>query len=217
MRDKSVERAGVRVPADGVGTRFGRNCLHRLQTVIVNDADDPWRSDGYIQAGQSRIVHDDVRLSGQRDAPEHRSRVAMQGDQFRAVGRTEKTLARDGQAVRPSDRDLDSARYLKLGRVEDDNLSRLLNISVDVLSGRIINSPSRSTRKRDRRDHPRLINVNHRYSAVHPRRIADIEHEQTTSGWVVCKAIGTITDPNSAEQRLVRAAVDAHPSTATVG
>src|SRR5262245_65991389 len=120
----------------------------------------------------------------------------MQGDQSFAIGRAEETLAGDGQAVRPSDRDLDSARYLKLSCVEDDNLSRLLNISVDVLSGRIINSPARSTRKRDRRDHPHLMNVNHRYRAVHPRRIADIEHEQTTPTRVVCKAIEKITHLN---------------------
>src|SRR5262245_54116181 len=140
-----------------MGPWLSLNRLQHLQVFFVDNADDPWRSDGYIQASQFPIVHDDVRLSGQSEAPEHRSRVAMQGDQFRAVGRTEKTLARDGQAVRPSDRDLDSARYLKLGWVEDDNLSRLLNISVDVLSGRIINSPSRSTRKRDRRSEERRV------------------------------------------------------------
>src|SRR4030095_8803706 len=103
-----VERADVRVPADGVGTRLGRNCLHRLQTVIVNDADDPWRSDGYIQTSQSRIVHHDVRLSRQCDAPEYRSRVAMQGDQRFAIGRAEETLAGDNQAMRASNWNVES-------------------------------------------------------------------------------------------------------------
>ena len=83
--------------------------LQRLQALIVDDADDSRRSDGYIQASQSRIVHHDVRLSRQRDAPEHRSRVAMQGDQRFAIGRAEETLAGDNQAMRASNWNVESS------------------------------------------------------------------------------------------------------------
>src|SRR5262249_51919299 len=131
--------------------------------------------------------------------------------------RAKETLAGDNQAVRASNWNVESSLYLKFGRTEDDNLSGLLNVCVDVLTGRIVHSPARSTRKRDRRDHPHFINFNHRYGAVHARWITDIKHEEMVPDWVVCKAIGTITDPNPAEQRLIGTAVDAHPSTATVG
>jgi hypothetical protein len=37
------------------------------------------------------------------------------------------------------------------------------------------------------------------------------------SGRVIRQPIRAVTDPDTAEQRLIRAAVDAHPSTATIG
>src|SRR5262245_51084259 len=140
----------------------------------------------------------------------------MQGDEFRAVGGAEKTLTRDRQAVRSGDWDLKRPCDSKIGRVEHDNLRRLLNISVDVPSGRIVHGPARAAGKRNRRDHPHLVDGDNGYGAIHAWRIADIEHEQTMLGRVVRKAVGAITDRDPAEQRLVRAAIDARASAATI-
>ena len=57
----------------------------------------------------------------------------------------------------PSDWDLESSRDLKVGRSEHDNLGRLLNISVDVLRGRIVHSPTRATGEWNRCDHPHFV------------------------------------------------------------
>src|SRR5262245_50431583 len=123
----------------------------------------------------------------------------MQGDQSFAIGRAEETLAGDNQTMRASNWDLESSLYLKFGRTDDDNLSGLLNVCVDVLTGRIVHSPARSTRKRDRRDHPQLINLNHRYGAVHARRITDIKHEEMVADWVIRQSIRAMTDSDPAE------------------
>ena len=109
----------------------------------------------------------------------------MQGNQRLPVGRTEKTLAGNNQAVRPSDRDVESPRDLQVDRTERDDLGWLLDVGVDVLGRGIIDSPARSTRERDRRDHPHLIDGDHRAGAVHTRRIANIKHEEMAPGWIV--------------------------------
>src|SRR5262245_14538725 len=140
----------------------------------------------------------------------------MQNDQRFVVGRAKNTLARDGQAVRSRDRNLERPRDFKVGCAEHNDFCWLLNVSVDLISDRIVHSPTRTTRKRNRRDHLHRINLNNRYSAVHPRRIADIEHEQTTPSRVVRQSIWAVTDFDSTEQRLVRAAVNARPSTTTI-
>jgi len=75
-----------------MGAGLSRNRLQRHQTLLVDHADDSRRSDGYVQASRSRIVHDDVGLSRQCDAAAHRSAVAIQRYECPVIGRTEKTL-----------------------------------------------------------------------------------------------------------------------------
>jgi hypothetical protein len=101
----------------------------------------------------------------------------MQGDQRFAIGRAKETLAGNNQAMRASNWNVESSLYLKFGRTEDDNLSGLLNVCVDVLTGRIVHSPARAAGKRDRRDHPHLVDGDHGCRAVHAGRITDIKHE----------------------------------------
>ena len=86
----------------------------------------------------------------------------------------------------PNSLDVESPYDLKLLRTEHDDLSRLLNIGVDVLGNGVINSPARSAGKRDGRDHLHLVNGNNGDGAIHPRRITDIEYEETTPGRIVC-------------------------------
>src|SRR5262245_6893818 len=140
----------------------------------------------------------------------------MQDDESFAIGRTEETLAGNNQAMRASNWDLESSLYLKFGRTEDDNLSGLLNVCVDVLTGRIVHSPARAAGKRNGHDHPHLVDGNNGDGGIHAGRIADIEHEEVVPDRVVRQSIRTLTDLDSTEQRLVRTAVDAHPSTATI-
>ena len=200
-----------------MGSGLSLDCLQRVQALVVDHANDSRRSDGHVQASRSRIVHYDVGLSRQCDTAEHCSAVAIKRNQCSAIGRTEKPLVRNRQAVWPSSWDVESPCDLKVLRTEHDDLSWLLNIGVDVLGDGVINSPARSTGKRDGRDHPELVNRDHGNRAVRARRITDIEHEKTTPDRVVRQTIRAITDYDPAEQRLVRATVDAHPSTATIG
>ena len=86
-----------------------------------------------------------------------------------------------------------------------------------MLGDGVINSPARATGKQDGCDHPQLVDGNHRYRAVHARRITDVEHEEMTPGRVVRQTVGALADSDPAEQCLVRAAVEAHPRTATIG
>ena len=162
-------------------------------------------------------MHDDVGLSRQCDAAEHCSAVAIQRNQCSAIGRAEKTIARNRQAMWPSSWDVESPCDLEVLRTEHDDLSWLLNVRVDVLGDSVINSPTRSTGKRDGRDHPQLVNRDHGNRAVHARRIADVENKKTPPRRIVRQPIGTITDRNAAEQHFVRAAIDTHPRTATIG
>src|SRR5262245_45320898 len=77
----------------------------------------------------------------------------MQGDQRFAISRAKEALAGNHQAMRASNWNVESSLYLKFGRTEDDNLSGLLNVCVDVLTGRIVHSPARAAGKRNCRDH----------------------------------------------------------------
>src|SRR5262249_50339944 len=172
--------------------------------------------DGYIQASQSRIVHHDVRLSRQCDGPDHRSCIAMPGDQSFAIGRAEETFAGNNQAMRASNWNVESSLYLKFGRTEDDNLSGLLNVCVDVLTGRIVHSPTRAAGKRNRRDYPHLVDGDHGCRTVHARRITDIKHKEMVADWVIRQSIRTLTDLDPTDQRLGRAMVNARPSATTV-
>src|SRR5437660_9943906 len=109
----------------------------------------------------------------------------MQGNERLPVGRTEKTPAGNNQAVRPSDRDMESPRDLQVGRTEPDDLGWLLDIGVDVLGRGIIDSPARSTRARERRDHPHLIEGDRTAGAVRTRAIAEIKDEEMAPDWIV--------------------------------
>src|SRR4029453_7926589 len=116
----------------------------------------------------------------------------MQGHQRFAIGRAEETLACDNQTVRASNWNIESPRDPQVHRTEHDDPGWSLYVGVDVFGRGIINSPARSTRKRNRRDHPHLINLNHRYGAVHARRITDTKHEKVVPDWVVRQSIRTL-------------------------
>src|SRR5262245_54719333 len=96
----------------------------------------------------------------------------------------QKTRSRDGQAVRSRDRNLERPRDFKVGCAEHNDFCWLLNVSVDVISDRIVHSPTRTTGKRNRRDHPHLVDGHNGDGAIFARRITDIENEQTTPGTV---------------------------------
>src|SRR5918999_6192185 len=91
-REKRVKSVGLRVPANGMGSGLSRECLQRLQALVVDHADDSRRSDGHVQASRSRIVHYDVGLSRQCDSAAHCSAIAIQRNQCPAIGRTKKPL-----------------------------------------------------------------------------------------------------------------------------
>src|SRR5258707_11609754 len=63
---ESVDGVAVRVDSDGVRARLGRYGLADRQAGGVRDVDDAGIADRDVQEPQPRVMHDDIRRTGQR-------------------------------------------------------------------------------------------------------------------------------------------------------